>query len=136
MAYSVATTRLSTALVDSVGESNKTYLKTVFVGIALCALLPRQVIDVMITKQGVFTGDDIAKLGGPLSSPLMSLSGLVSHQEKYLLAFQCLIRSGQGETPFKYTLKGFPLLVGYPGRVLCTQYRSTGHSTQNLFCAK
>jgi hypothetical protein len=35
MAYSVATTRLSTALVDSVGESNKTYLKTVFVGIAL-----------------------------------------------------------------------------------------------------
>jgi hypothetical protein len=25
---------------------------------------------------------------------------------------------------------------GYPGRVLCTQYRSTGHSTQNFFCAK
>jgi hypothetical protein len=25
---------------------------------------------------------------------------------------------------------------GYPGRVLCTQYRSTGHSTQNKFCAK
>ena len=32
MAYSVATTRLSTALVDSVGESNKTYLKTVLLG--------------------------------------------------------------------------------------------------------
>jgi hypothetical protein len=26
--------------------------------------------------------------------------------------------------------------VGYPGRVLCTQYRSTGHSTQKCFCAK
>jgi hypothetical protein len=26
-------------------------------------------------------------------------------------------------------------LDGYPGRVLCTQYRSTGHSTQNFFCA-
>jgi hypothetical protein len=52
MSYSVATTRLSTALVDSVGESNKTYLKTGFVGIALCALLPRQVIDAMITKHG------------------------------------------------------------------------------------
>jgi hypothetical protein len=117
MAYSVATTRLSTALVNSVGESNKTYLKTVFVGIALYALLPRQVIDAMITKHGVFTGDDIAKLRAPLSSPLMSLSGLVSHQEKYLLDSQRLTRSGQGETPFKYfemfldTLKGLPLVL-------------------------
>jgi hypothetical protein len=73
MAYSVATTRLATALVDSVGESNRTYLKTVFVGIALYALLPRQVIDAMITKHG------IAKLRAPLSSPLISLSGLVGH---------------------------------------------------------
>jgi hypothetical protein len=50
--YSVVTTRLSTALVDSVGDPNKTYLKTVFAGIALYALLPRQVIDAMITKLG------------------------------------------------------------------------------------
>jgi hypothetical protein len=62
MAYSVATTRLSTALVDSVGESNKTYLKAVFAGIALYALLPRQVIDAMMIKHGVFTGDDINRL--------------------------------------------------------------------------
>jgi hypothetical protein len=40
MAYSVATTRLSTALVNSFGESNKTCLKTVFAGIALYALAP------------------------------------------------------------------------------------------------
>jgi hypothetical protein len=77
MAYSVATTRLSTALVDSVGESNKTYLKTVFAGIALPPCTP---------KHGVFTNDDIANLRAPLSSPLLSLSGLVIHQEKYLLA--------------------------------------------------
>jgi hypothetical protein len=56
MAYSVATTRLATALVDSVGETNRTYLKTVFVGIALYALLPHQAIDAMIKKHGVFTG--------------------------------------------------------------------------------
>ena len=117
MAYSVATTRLATALVDSVGETNRTYLKTVFVGIALYALLPRQVIDAMITKHGVFTGDDIAKLRAPLSSPLMWLFGLVGHQEKYLLASQRLTRIGQGETPFKYfemfleTVKGFPLVL-------------------------
>ncbi len=117
MTYSVATTRLATALVDSVGESNRTYLKTVFVGIALYALLPRQVIDAMITKHGVFTGDDIAKLRAPLSSPLMWLFGLVGHQEKYLLASQRLTRIGQGETPFKYfemfleTVKGFPLVL-------------------------
>ena len=114
MAYSVATTRLATALVDSVGVR---YLKTVFAGIALYALLPRQVIDAMITKHGVFTGDDINRLRAPLSSPLLSLSGLVSHQEKYLLASQRLTRSGQGETPFKYfemfldTVKGFPLVL-------------------------
>jgi hypothetical protein len=43
MAYCVATTRLAAALVDSVGETNKTYFETVFAGIALYALLPRQV---------------------------------------------------------------------------------------------
>jgi hypothetical protein len=87
MAYSVATTHLATALVDSVGEFNRTYLKPVFVRIALYTLLPRQVIDAMITKHGVFTGNNIAKLRSPLSSPLiMSLSGFVGHQEKYLLA--------------------------------------------------
>jgi hypothetical protein len=86
MAYSVATTRLATALVHSVGESNRTYLKFYFAGIALYALLLRQVIDAMITKHGVFTGDDISNLRAPFFTPLMSLSGLVSHQEKYLLA--------------------------------------------------
>jgi hypothetical protein len=102
---------------DSVGETNRTYLKTVFVGIALYALLPRQVIDAMITKHGVFTGDDIAKLRASLSSPLKSLSSLVGHHEKYLLASQRLTRSGQGETPFKYfemfleTVKGSPLVL-------------------------
>ncbi len=59
MGYSVATTRLATALVDSVGESYRIYRKTGFVGIVLYALLPIQVIDAMITKHGVFTGDDI-----------------------------------------------------------------------------
>jgi hypothetical protein len=114
MAYSVTTTRLATALVDSVGEFNRTYLKTAFAGIALYALLPRQVIDAMITKNGIFTGNDIAKLRAPLSSPLMSLSGLVGHQEKYLLASQRLTRSGQGKhlsisRCFSRKLKVFPL---------------------------
>ncbi len=59
-------------------------------------------IDAMITKHGVFTGDDISRLRVPLYSPLLSLSGLVIHQEKYLLASKRLTRSGQGETPFKY----------------------------------
>ncbi len=50
-AYNVASTCLSTALVDSVGESNKTYLKTVFAGVALYALLPRQVIGTMTHRR-------------------------------------------------------------------------------------
>ncbi len=120
---------------DSVGESNKTYLKTVFVGIALYALLPRQVIDAMITKHGVFTGDDISRLRAPLSSPLLSLSGLVSHQEKYLLASERLTRSGQGETPFKNfemfldKVKGFPLVL----QSMTPYYAANpGIRTQNL----
>jgi hypothetical protein len=81
MVHCVATTRLATALVDSVGETIKTYLKAVFAAIALYAFLPRQAIDAMLTEHGVLTGDDIAKLRASLSSPLKSLSGLVSHQE-------------------------------------------------------
>ncbi len=113
MAYSVATTRLSTTLVDSVVESNKTCLKTVFAGIAMYALLPRQVIDAMITKHGVFTGD-ISRLRAPLSSPLLSLSGLVSHQEKHLLASQRLTRSGQEEKPYKYFEMFLDIVKGTP----------------------
>jgi hypothetical protein len=46
----------------------------------------------------------------------MSLSGLVGHQEKYLLASQRLTRSGQGETlkyfeMFLEKIKGFPLVL-------------------------
>jgi hypothetical protein len=59
MSYSVATTRLAADLVDSVCESNR---------IALYVLLPHQVIEAMITKHGIFTGGDIAKLRE--SSPL------------------------------------------------------------------
>ncbi len=39
------------------------------------------------------------------------------------------------ESPFA-TARAFLDIYGYPGKVLCTQYRSTGHSTQNYFCAK
>jgi hypothetical protein len=47
------------------------------------------------------------------------------------LVLSCLVLSG-------LVLPGLVLssLVGYPGRALCTQYRSTGHSTQICFCAK
>jgi hypothetical protein len=87
-------------------------------GIALYALIPRQVIDAMVTRHGVLTpSDDVNRLRLPLSSPLTSLADLLTHQKKYLLASQRLTRNGQGETPFKYfeiyleTLKGFPLVL-------------------------
>ncbi len=50
----------------------------------------------------------------PLSQALTSLSDLTDHMDSFLLASQCLTRSGQGETDYKYfelfleTVSGFP----------------------------
>jgi hypothetical protein len=134
-AYNVAGTRLSAALLASIGEANKTHLQSVLPGIALYALLPRQVIDAMVARHGILTSDDVNRLRLPLSSPLTSLADLLTHQEKYLLASQRLTRNGQGETPFKYfemyleTLKGFPLVL----HSMTPYYAANpGIQTQNL----
>ena len=134
-AYNVAGTRLSAALLASIGEANRTHLQSVLPGIALYALLPRQVIDAMVARHGILTSDDVNRLRLPLSSPLTSLADLLTHQEKYLLASQRLTRNGQGETPFKYfemyleTLKGFPLVL----HSMTPYYAANpGIQTQNL----
>ncbi len=67
-------------------------------------LSPRDIVDTMRAKHGVATSDDVSKLRDrdPLSRALTSLSDLTGHMDSFLLASQCLTRSGQGETDFRY----------------------------------
>ncbi len=63
----------------------------------------------------------------PLSKALTSLSDLTNHMQNVLLASQRLIRSGQGETNYRYfkffleTVAGFPS-VAFSMPVYYTQY--------------
>ena len=122
--YSFASSTLTTALLASIGEANEDTLRTTFPDLAPYMLTPRQIVDTMLAKHGVATGDDVSKLLTPLSQPLTSLSDLTKHMSTFLLASQRLTRSGQGETPYNYfklfleTVSGFPSI----GMCLTTYY--------------
>jgi hypothetical protein len=120
--FSKASSALTTALLDSVGEANRTYLRTAFPALKSYMLTPRQVVDTMCLKHGVASSDDVSVLKEPLSRALTSLSTLTSHMDSFLLASQRLTRSGQGETDFSYfksfleTVSGFPsIALAMPG---------------------
>ena len=112
--FSKASSALTTALLDSVGEANRTLLRTAFPTLKPYMLTPRQVVDTMCLRHGVATSDDVSALKEPLSRALTSLSNLSNHMDSFLLASQRLTRSGQGETDFSYfkafleTVSGFP----------------------------
>ena len=119
-----ASSALTTALLVSIGETNEDTLRTTFPDLAPYMLTPRQIVDTMLAKHGVATGDDVSKLLTPLSQPLTSLSDLTKHMSTFLLASQRLTRSGQGQTPYNYfklfleTVSGFPSI----GMCLTTYY--------------
>ena len=120
--FSKASSALTTALLDSVGEANRTLLRTTFPTLKPYMLTPRQVVDTMSLKHGVATSDDVSALKEPLSRALTSLSNLSNHMDSFLLASQRLTRSGQGETDFSYfkafleTVSGFPsIALAMPG---------------------
>ncbi len=98
--FSFASSALTTALLAGIGEANEDTLRTTFPNLAPYMLTPRQIVDTMLAKHGVATGDDVSKLLTPLSKPLMSLSDLTKHMSTFLLASQRLTRSGQGETAY------------------------------------
>ena len=120
--FSKASSALTTALLDSVGEANRTLLRTAFPTLKPYMLTPRQVVDTMCLRHGVATSDDVSALKEPLSRALTSLSNLSNHMDSFLLASQRLTRSGQGETDFSYfkafleTVSGFPsIALAMPG---------------------
>ena len=84
------------ALLASLGEANEDTLHTTFPDLA-------QIVDIMLAKHGVATGDDVSKLLTLLSKPLTSLSNLTTkHMSTFLLASQRLTRSRRGETAYNY----------------------------------
>jgi hypothetical protein len=57
---SLASSSLSNALLASIGDTNETYLKTVFPAQRTYMLTPREIVDTMTAKHGVATSDDIS----------------------------------------------------------------------------
>ncbi len=109
--FSIASSSLTTALLDRIGGVNRTHLKTNFPQLKSYMLTPRHVIDAILTKHGVATSDDVAKLRAPLSLVLTSLSDLTTHMENFLLASQRLTRVAK--------MKRFPLLRALPFSKRC-----------------
>ncbi len=83
--FSFTSSSLTTVLLASLGEANEDTLRTTFPDLAPYMLDPRQIVDTMLAKHGVATGDDVRKLLTPLSQPLTSLSDLTKHMSTFCL---------------------------------------------------
>ncbi len=119
--FSMASSALTTALLVSVGETNRNLLKTAFPTLKTYMFSPRQVIDTMTLKHGVATtsSDDVSALKEPLSRALTSLSNLPNYMNLFLLASKRLTRSGQGETDFNFFKLFLETVSGFPSVALC-----------------
>jgi hypothetical protein len=119
--YSQVRSALTTALLASMGEANRSHLRTAFPALKSNMLIPRQVVGTMCLKHSVASSDVVTTLKEPLTRALTSLSNLTSHMNFFLLASQRLTRSGQGETDFSY-FKSFLETVSDGLPLGCAQY--------------
>ncbi len=122
--YSMARSTLNTALLASLGEQNRNHLKTTFPALKLYMRSSREIVDTMRATHGVATSDDVSKLPDPLSRALTSLSDLTGHMDSFLLAIQRLIRSGQGETDYRYFELFLETVLGIssvPASIYCSR---------------
>jgi hypothetical protein len=117
--FSLTSSALSNALLASIGDTNETYLKTVFPDKKTYMLTSREIVDTMTAKHGVATSDDINKLHEPLHRALTSLSDLTGHMDRFLLASQRLTRSGQGEKDYRYFELFLESVSSFPSIALC-----------------
>ncbi len=119
---------LTTALLASISATNMDILRTTFPDLAPYMIAPRQIVGTMARQHGVTTGDDVSKLLSPLWLPLTSLNDLTKHMSSFcfLLASQCLTRSGQGETTYKYFKMFLETVASFPSIEMClTTYYTT-----------
>ena len=122
-AYTMANKALATAILDSVGESNKAALKVAFHPRPLHFLTPIEMVTEMFRKHAALTGPDLQKLWAPLHEPLLAIADLEKHMTAFQLASMKLSETGHGEDAYRYfewfkeTIKDFPLIattmVGY-----------------------
>jgi hypothetical protein len=122
-AYTMANKALATAVLDSVGESNKAALKVAFHPHPLHFLTSLEMVTEMFRKHAALTGPDLQKLRAPLHEPLLAIADLEKHMTAFQLASTKLSKIGHGEDAYRYfewfkeTVKGFPLIattmVGY-----------------------
>ncbi len=117
--YTMANKALATAILDSVGESNKAALKVAFHPHPLHFLTPLEMITEMFRKHAALTltGPDLQKLRAPLHEPLLAIADLEKHMTSFQLASMKWSETGHGEDAYRYfewfkeTVIGFPLIA-------------------------
>ena len=73
-AFTNASSLLTTALLESIGDTNRTHLEASFHPLPLYAITPAQIVTAMMTLYGVATGTDLQRLREPLLEPLKALN--------------------------------------------------------------
>ncbi len=108
LAYSL----LATALLESIGDTNRTQLGASFHPLPLYAITPAQIVTTMITSYGVATGTDlhVQRLQLPLLEPLKALAELEPFMAKFKLNTLKLTASGYMESPPTTTVRPSSLL--------------------------
>ena len=106
-AFTNASSLLATALLESIGDTNRTQLEASFHPLPLYAITPAQIVTTMITLYGVATGTDLQRLREPLSEPLKTLADLEPFMAKFKLNTLKLTASGYWKVPLRL-LRGLP----------------------------
>ena len=97
-AYAMANKALATAILDSVGESNKAALKVAYHPRLLHFLTPLEMVTEMFRKHAALTGLDLQKLRAPLQAPLLAIADLEKHMTAFQLASIKLSELGMART--------------------------------------
>jgi hypothetical protein len=138
-AFTNASSLLATALLESIGDTNRTQLQASFHPLPLYAITPAQIVTTMITLYGVATGTDLQRLREPLLEPLKALAELEPFMAKFKLNTLKLTASGYGKSPYDYfeafltTLQGFPIVATSMSTFYAQNPRVADHTIANLF---
>jgi hypothetical protein len=139
-AFTNASSLLATALLESIGDTNRTHLEASFHPLPLYAITPAQIVTTMMTLYGMATGTDfLQRLREPLLEPLKALSELEPFMARFKLNTLKFTASGYGKSPYDYfeafltTLQGFPIVATSISTFYAQHPRVADHTIANLF---